>query len=1856
MSEYARLVIAADSTQVRQAERDLTALERQSSATESTAVKMASRIAVAFGGIKLASHISDVVQLASRYDQMGLVMETVGRNTGRSAVELAALDKELQKTGISALQSRNNIVKMMSANIDLSKATELARLAQDAAVIANTNSSEAFERLIKGIQSAEKETLETMGLNVNFAQSYQKLAAELGKSADQLTVLEKTQAATTAALEAGVNITGAYDASMENAGKQLGSTTRHLENLQIALGSAGQGEFGLMVDGYSASLKFLGENADIVAQLLKTTLYTGATVAAVAITKKTAATVSSMLASRALAAEELRLAQAEAASASVTASRLRLIHQKTGATTGLTVAISAHEAAERRLAAAQAASVGIGRGLLGVMGGPAGLVITAAMVAASFYDWSDSAGAATASLIDHNLALDDTISKFKELGEEQRQLQRQTWAKEQADALGEAEDALSRYVSQGVQGFQNLGLRGLESAATFRGMVAEVERGERSLASVTEWYAENTDVIPFYTESLVNAAAAHMASAEKAEGLAEKLGLTEKAAVSAATAQKGLAESTVVGEAEWKKYVDQLTKARDLIGATAAVEAAYTAQRMGASSAQIEQVRLIADQTDALRAFEGAVKSGDKAEQERLKVKLTALIVEEDALKAAAVAQELAAEASAKAEEDSATRQVAAMQRVIDQTLNLVRGRNLLLVDTPQPNMTGISLLTNGLIQASDAGKGAANTAETVEQRVKKMLDQIVSGAGPATGGVKRIDDAFQSLYDSLFPAEAAQKKYNEQLALLKARLSGDQLAKAIDRLNDSMGDGGHSGPADAIEAYRKELERLEDKINPAGRAAREFAEEQAFLRKEIERTSDPLGKYTALLVELERQYEENSRVTNEWTKWTESALERVDSAFADAWRNIGQGFDSFRDGLTNAFKQMLAELAHMAITRPIIMQIGAAMGIGGGTQGNNGIWGMLGGSDAGGGSGGSGVGVQQGFQVASLGRNLYSMYSGGLAGMTSQLGGYAYSAGNALGWQGLSNFGTGMQGANLAPGVAGPTTAGSTGAQGLGANVGSMANPIMWALAAIMGSKGFYEAGFTLDHKQVADQKLSKVHFAMDPGLALVADSMMKATQFASEKVLQPLLGEKWGNILSLGPLFSGISNTLNRAIFGSGEQFKRTVGSAQGVYSGGEYTGMGTVESFYGGSRKFGDDFDGALHDLADVFSRSLGGLFDMFDIDSTIETEVTGRLRRTSGRLAADFYATIEGELVHVFGQYGRKGNVGESMEAFFDDIMGRGLVEAIAASSLPEYLKELTTGLTEAEEVADTISSLVTRFTAVNDVVELVNVSAFAMTDAGLRGADALIAMSGGLESLLESTATYYDQFFSAAEKQADTIEAVEKAFAAADITLADSRESYRAMVEDIDVTTEAGREMFATMMGLAGRAAEYYSIVEQQAAQALATALAAQQQALSEALGGASSAFAMLQRSVVAERNRLTAELNRAAQAEQAAAQRAASAASASASARVSALSSAASASQELVRVMLGLDRAMSSALDRLRSTDRTVVALRREQSVSMLRDALDWGRAGNSLTAFDGLEGALDVAATLDTGTFRTLTDFQREQGRTSHLIYELQQLNGEQLTIEERMLEQLRASASAAQASASQISSGFSGVSAQLQEEYDRAMAALDEELASAQSQLDALNGVDNSIISVGAAVDQMSAAVVAAIYAQNQYLTGGDMSAEKPGATAGLEATIARMYQSTLGVSADQQGIAHWLERLQGGDTLRTLQDALNAAARTAAIPAFASGGIHSGGLRLVGENGPELEVTGPSRIYSAGQTASMLNGGGNADTVTELRQLRTEIHNDLRAIAKHTMQTAKRLDGMERIVSDWDAAGVPQERAFA
>jgi len=203
--------------------------------------------------------IGTAAMTAARVQVLGTVLETVGGNAGYSKEELAAFEAGLMETGITAGASRQGLIQMAQAEIDLSHATDLARLAQDAAVIANLNSSEAYERLITGIQRGEIELLKTMGLTVDFAGAYKIMAAQLGKTTQELTASEKMQARLNETMKAGEGISGVYINAMDDVGKKMGSIKGDVQDAANALGQAYLPAMGKAVDATRDALAWFTE-------------------------------------------------------------------------------------------------------------------------------------------------------------------------------------------------------------------------------------------------------------------------------------------------------------------------------------------------------------------------------------------------------------------------------------------------------------------------------------------------------------------------------------------------------------------------------------------------------------------------------------------------------------------------------------------------------------------------------------------------------------------------------------------------------------------------------------------------------------------------------------------------------------------------------------------------------------------------------------------------------------------------------------------------------------------------------------------------------------------------------------------------------------------------------------------------------------------------------------------------------------------------------------------------------------------------------------------------------------------------------------------------------------------------------------------------------------------------------------------------------------------------------------------------------------------------------------------------------------------------------------------------------------
>ncbi|UZS63570.1 phage tail tape measure protein [Pseudomonas syringae] len=394
-----------------------------------------------------------------------------------------------------------------------------------------------------------------------------------------------------------------------------------------------------------------------------------------------------------------------------------------------------------------------GRGLLGLLTGPVGLIAMTGAVAYSFLSVGDRADDASKSLISHNATVSETLSAYKALSAEQQRLQKITWADQQAAALDKASSALDDYAYKVERGI-TLG----PFADQFRSMIAEVESGKRSLDSVTQWIQTNSNATPDFIRKLAELAATQQTNTASAADLATKLGTVDAAtkAISQSTgnltiSQSGSGSQTKAQVAEWEKYIAKLTESRDLIGANAKAEAALLAQKMGLTKAQAAQSSIVAEQTDLLRKYESAVKEADKVQQAALKAQLVALYTQQQAAEDATAAVKKSHEEAAKAAEASANKQINQMQRVIDKALTLSKGTNLLLLpQTKQQALTGAALLTGG-----STVKKTAPARLTPQQMVDARTSQIEQGttvnknagktkAFQEDAGTKLLDDARQ--------------------------------------------------------------------------------------------------------------------------------------------------------------------------------------------------------------------------------------------------------------------------------------------------------------------------------------------------------------------------------------------------------------------------------------------------------------------------------------------------------------------------------------------------------------------------------------------------------------------------------------------------------------------------------------------------------------------------------------------------------------------------------------------------------------------------------------------------------------------------------------------------------------------------------------------------------------------------------------------------------------------------------------------------------------------------------------------------------------------------------------------------------
>nr|WP_315415756.1 phage tail tape measure protein [uncultured Pseudomonas sp.] len=1036
--------------------------------------------------------------------------------------------------------------------------------------------------------------------------------------------------------------------------------------------------------------------------------------------------------------------------------------------------------------------------------------------------------------------------------------------------------------------------------------------------------------------------------------------------------------------------------------------------------------------------------------------------------------------------------------------------------------------------------------------------------------------------------------------------------------------------------------------------------------------------------------------VSRAWRNYVEEAGDAAgmtESAFGNAFKGIEDVFVDFITTGKASFKDfansVIADLARIVVKQQVIAPLlNAVFGGGGGGNGatsfGSAVGSLIGGGNASDSNGWGGM--------VSLGKNLYSAWSN-LTGVGSSIasgyasGGVGGALSGGVGYYGnlLSSLGTTLSGglssivgaitgstatqvaANAATSAAlqgavaqGAAQVGTSIGIGGAAQVGASAAASAGTAAAAGAGAGFYASLAAMASNPVG-WVIAAVTSAYQSGKLYD-----QGVRWNTKDVMNTDLVKYSGGIgqATLAPL--ALTNNVLEKVVG---------GKMAAIFSGSTFASAiitKVSEKIFGGSWATkdgglslgieGGDFLGRQY----IDQKKKGGLFGK-DKKRTRYSALDPQMQEA---LQANYYDT-QYSVLDLFTRLNVSLNDGvmDGLNVAATKISTKGKTGEEIQEAITKWFGGVADSMVSAVDLAtksglggynfEALTTFVNNLYSVNDAFTMLGLKLYDVSVSTGFMAEQLVAMAGGAEAFNAANSKFFDSFYTDVEKTNYTLATVTKQFKAMDVALPGSRTAFRSVVDALDLTTESGRKMYVTLTGLAESASQAYTILEQQLTNAVTNAQGA------------------VQRAISAQQKKATEAYN----------------------ATNTSLSDMVSAVTENVNGLNSVSTSLSTALKALRGDSDDAVKMLRAQAQATLQSALATARSGKSLSGFTGLEDALDTVSNNNTDLYGSMEDFARDQGRTANVVAELNAINGKQLTSAEASLAGLKTQIDLAKAA------------------YDAQMAQYDQALEFAQAQMDALNGVDTSIMGVTAAINAMNAAVVAAL--QGQATGAGKAN------TSGNNATLVEtLYQSVLGRGSEAAGASYWGAKLQSGEVTYeqaaatiakealaldaskyagTVSQAQIAASKAAAkayldshkTPAFATGGLISGpgtgtsdsilarlsnGEYVMNAESVRMFGTGLLDQMNAGMIPAFAAGGGigevgpqlevtgpsgiyNANQAASMLKgggdmgaLVSELKQMREENKSQRFQIAKTNQQVASLLQKWDAEGTPKERDYA
>jgi hypothetical protein len=225
------------------------------------------------------------VQAAAHEARLEASMKALAKAHGISEGAALAQAEAVRRVGFYGEEAIHTISRMIVADMDLAKATGLAKLAKDAAAIENISAGEAMEKLLLAVEGGVSRGLRSMGLFVDFNKEVELQQLRLGKT---LSESEIKQARYNAVMREGAKIAGAHAAAQGEAEAMVKKFQREMVELREAIGARFQDQYKSLVSHLKDAASWLQDNVDLLAKFGQVAMWVSGIMATYAIASKIA--------------------------------------------------------------------------------------------------------------------------------------------------------------------------------------------------------------------------------------------------------------------------------------------------------------------------------------------------------------------------------------------------------------------------------------------------------------------------------------------------------------------------------------------------------------------------------------------------------------------------------------------------------------------------------------------------------------------------------------------------------------------------------------------------------------------------------------------------------------------------------------------------------------------------------------------------------------------------------------------------------------------------------------------------------------------------------------------------------------------------------------------------------------------------------------------------------------------------------------------------------------------------------------------------------------------------------------------------------------------------------------------------------------------------------------------------------------------------------------------------------------------------------------------------------------------------------------------------------------------------------